>query len=109
VSVTAFGLISPVDETVVKTVRFADRAELDARVDRAHRAFAGWRLVAPGERASLLRRFAEAVDGDIETLAALEARNAGHNLGQREPFGQLAFIGTVPDAFLGVQAIRAWP
>ena len=108
-NVTAFDVISPVDETVVKTVRFADRAELDARVDRAHRAFARWRLVAPGERARLLRRFAEAVDGDIETLAALEVRNAGHTLGQREPFGQLAFIGAVLDAFLGVQAIRAWP
>jgi acyl-CoA reductase-like NAD-dependent aldehyde dehydrogenase len=40
-SVTAFDVISPVDETIVKTVRFADRAELDARVDRAQRAFAG--------------------------------------------------------------------
>jgi delta 1-pyrroline-5-carboxylate dehydrogenase len=29
-------------------------------------------------RASLLRRFAEAVDADTETLAALEVRNAGH-------------------------------
>jgi acyl-CoA reductase-like NAD-dependent aldehyde dehydrogenase len=80
-SVAAFNVISPVDEKIVKTVRFADRAELDARVDRAHRAFAAWRQVAPGDRARLLRRFAEAVDGDIETLAALEVRNAGHTIG----------------------------
>ena len=56
-------------------------AEIDERVERAHRAFATWRLVAPGDRARLLRRFAEAVDADIETLAALEVRNAGHTIG----------------------------
>jgi acyl-CoA reductase-like NAD-dependent aldehyde dehydrogenase len=76
-----FDVISPVDETIVATVGFADAAELDERVKRAHRAFAAWRLVAPGDRARLLRRFAEAVDADIETLAALEVRNAGHTIG----------------------------
>ena len=35
-----FDVISPVDETLVETVRFADRAEVDARVARAHDAFA---------------------------------------------------------------------
>jgi acyl-CoA reductase-like NAD-dependent aldehyde dehydrogenase len=80
-TVTPFDLISPVDETVVQTVPFADRAEVDARVERAHRGFAAWRRVAPGDRARLLRRFAEAVDADIETLAALEVRNAGHTIG----------------------------
>jgi acyl-CoA reductase-like NAD-dependent aldehyde dehydrogenase len=38
---------------------------VDARVERAHRAFAAWRAVAPGDRARLLRRFADAVDADI--------------------------------------------
>jgi acyl-CoA reductase-like NAD-dependent aldehyde dehydrogenase len=80
-SVTSFDVISPVDETIVKTVPLADRAEVDARVARAHRAFAAWRLVTPGDRARLLRRFARAVEGDIGTLAALEVRNAGHTVG----------------------------
>jgi acyl-CoA reductase-like NAD-dependent aldehyde dehydrogenase len=80
-SVTAYDVISPVDETVVETVPSADRAEIDERVQRAHRAFASWRKVTPGDRARLLRRFAEAVDGDIETLADLEVRNAGHTIG----------------------------
>jgi len=80
-SATEFDVISPVDETVVKTVPLADRAEVDARVARAHRAFAAWRLVTPGDRARLLRRFARAVEGDIGTLAALEVRNAGHTVG----------------------------
>jgi len=78
---TMFDVISPVDETVVQTVRFAGRAELDDRVARADRAFATWRQVAPGDRARLLRRFAEAVDADIERLADLEVRNAGHTIG----------------------------
>ncbi len=31
-AVTAFDVISPVDETIVKTVRFADRGELPKHV-----------------------------------------------------------------------------
>jgi acyl-CoA reductase-like NAD-dependent aldehyde dehydrogenase len=80
-TVTPFDVISPVDETIVETVPLAGREEVDERVDRAHRAFETWRRVAPGDRARLLRRFAEAVDADIETLAALEVRNAGHTIG----------------------------
>jgi acyl-CoA reductase-like NAD-dependent aldehyde dehydrogenase len=80
-TVTPFDVISPVDETIVARVPLADRGEVDERVGRAHRAFETWRRVAPGDRASLLRRFAAAVDADIETLAALEVRNAGHTIG----------------------------
>jgi acyl-CoA reductase-like NAD-dependent aldehyde dehydrogenase len=80
-TVTPFDVISPVDETIVARVPLADRGEVDERVGRAHRAFETWRRVAPGDRASLLRRFAAAVDADIETLAALEVRNAGHTVG----------------------------
>ena len=80
-TVTPFDVISPVDETVVETVPFAGPSEIDERVGRAHRAFAAWRRMAPGDRARLLRRFADAVDADIETLAGLEVRNAGHTIG----------------------------
>src|SRR6202035_4254712 len=37
--------------------------------------------VAPGDRARLLRRFADAVDAHLEELAALEVANAGHPVG----------------------------
>src|ERR1700733_11775173 len=80
-STTAFDVISPVDETIVETVRFAGRAEMGARGERAARACATGRRVGPGDRARLLRRFAQAVDADIETLAGLEVRNAGHTIG----------------------------
>src|SRR5262249_54239790 len=64
-SVTAYDVISPVDETIVETVPSASRGDIDEAVERAHRAFESWRKVAPGDRARLLRRFAETVDGDI--------------------------------------------
>jgi acyl-CoA reductase-like NAD-dependent aldehyde dehydrogenase len=107
-TVTTFDVISPVDETIVQTVPLAGRAELDARVERAHRAFASWRQVAPGDRARLLRRFAEAVDADIETLAALELRNAGHTIGNaRWEAGNvrdvLTYYSAAPERLTGKQ------
>ena len=55
--------------------------ETDAAIERAQEAFAGWRAVAPGERARLLRSFAAVVDAHVEELARLEVRNAGHTIG----------------------------
>jgi acyl-CoA reductase-like NAD-dependent aldehyde dehydrogenase len=37
--------------------------------------------VAPGDRARLLRRFADVVDAHVEELARLEVRGAGHTIG----------------------------
>ena len=50
------------------------------RSQRSHRAFQQWRQVAPADRGRLLRRFAAAVDGAREELAALEVRNSGHTV-----------------------------
>lgn len=105
---TAFDVIGPVDETIVETVRFAGRAEMDARVERADRAFATWRRVAPGDRARLLRRFADAVDADVETLAGLEVRNAGHTIGNaRWEVGNvrdvLGYYAAAPERLAGRQ------
>jgi acyl-CoA reductase-like NAD-dependent aldehyde dehydrogenase len=38
--------------------------------------------VSPGDRATLLRRFAQVVDAHIEELAALEVAGSGHPIGQ---------------------------
>ncbi|HSI27488.1 MAG TPA: aldehyde dehydrogenase family protein, partial [Aeromicrobium sp.] len=43
--------------------------------------FPAWRDVPPGERATLLRRFAALVDAHVDELADLEVRNAGHTWG----------------------------
>jgi len=54
---------------------------VDAAVTRATKAQAGWAALAPADRARLLRRFADVVDGHVEELARLEVREAGHLLG----------------------------
>ncbi|MFL6018501.1 MAG: aldehyde dehydrogenase family protein, partial [Gaiellaceae bacterium] len=72
---------NPATGEVVATVPALDAGQTDAAIDRAARAFATWRAVAPGDRARLLRRFAEVVDAHVEELAQLEVRNAGHTIG----------------------------
>ena len=74
-------VINPATEEVVQTVPLADVGQADAAIARAAAAQETWRAVAPADRARLLRRFAEAVDGDLENLARLEVANAGHTIG----------------------------
>ncbi|WP_053718057.1 aldehyde dehydrogenase family protein [Saccharothrix sp. NRRL B-16348] len=78
---TTFDVINPATEEVVRSVPLATLEETDAAIARAAAALPAWRAVAPGDRARLLRRFAEAVDGAVEELAALEVLNAGHTIG----------------------------
>ncbi len=74
-------VVNPATERVVASVPATDQAGTDAAVARARAAFPSWRALAPGDRARLLRRFADAVDADIDRLAALEVENAGHTIG----------------------------
>jgi acyl-CoA reductase-like NAD-dependent aldehyde dehydrogenase len=76
-----FDVINPATEQVVSTVALTSAEETDAAIARAHAAFPAWRAVAPGDRARLLRAFAEAVDADREHLALLEVTNSGHTIG----------------------------
>ena len=63
-------MINPATEEVVQRVALADADQADAAIARAAAAQETWRAVAPADRARLLRRFSEAVDGDLENLAA---------------------------------------
>jgi aldehyde dehydrogenase (NAD+) len=81
VSATIFDIINPATEEFLQTVELASLAETDALIARAAAAFETWRNVSPSDRALLLRRFAAAVDADLENLAQLEVRNAGHTIG----------------------------
>jgi acyl-CoA reductase-like NAD-dependent aldehyde dehydrogenase len=74
-------VLNPATEDVVAEVGMADAAEVDRVVERARTAFASWRSVAPGERARLLRRFAQVVEDHAEELAQLEIAGAGHTIG----------------------------
>jgi len=80
-SASTYEVVNPATAKVVAQVEEAGVAETDAAVARAKRAFPAWRDVAPGDRARLLRRFARAVDEDLEHLAELEVANAGHTIG----------------------------
>ncbi|MFF7451366.1 MULTISPECIES: aldehyde dehydrogenase family protein [unclassified Streptomyces] len=74
-------VLNPATEEVVATVPAATAADVDAAVARAATAQHGWAQAAPADRARLLRRFADVVDGHVEELARLEVREAGHLLG----------------------------
>ncbi|HUY30893.1 MAG TPA: aldehyde dehydrogenase family protein [Acidimicrobiales bacterium] len=73
-------LVDPSTEKVIATVRLAGVEDADRAIERAAAAATRWRDVAPGDRARLLRRFAERVDGALEELARLEVANAGHTI-----------------------------
>jgi acyl-CoA reductase-like NAD-dependent aldehyde dehydrogenase len=77
----SFTVINPATEEVVRSVALTSTEQTDAAIRRAQTAFPAWRAVAPGDRARLLRRFADAVDADIENLARLEITNSGHTIG----------------------------
>jgi len=74
-------VINPATEKVVRTIELASEHETDQAIARASAAFGSWREVTPADRGRLLRRFADAVDADLDNLAALEVENAGHTIG----------------------------
>ena len=78
---TVHTVVNPATEQAVTDVPLASVAQTDAAIERAHEAFPAWRALPPGERATLLRRFAAVVDAHVEELAELEVRNAGHTWG----------------------------
>jgi acyl-CoA reductase-like NAD-dependent aldehyde dehydrogenase len=101
-------LINPATEEVVATVGGTSAEAVDAAIARAVAAGPGWRAVAPGDRGRLLRRFAEAVDGDVEHLAQLEVANSGHTIGNaRWEAGNvrdvLQYYSAAPERLLGHQ------
>jgi betaine-aldehyde dehydrogenase len=75
--VSALAVIEPATARPMAEVPRAEVEETDAAVARAKAAFPGWRDVTPGDRAALIRRLADAIEGELEDLARLEARNAG--------------------------------
>jgi acyl-CoA reductase-like NAD-dependent aldehyde dehydrogenase len=77
-----FTVLNPATEQPVATVPSSSAGQADEAIARALAAQPGWRAVAPGERARLLRDFAAAVDDHAEELAGLEIANSGHPVGQ---------------------------
>src|SRR5215470_4895233 len=78
----AFTVLNPATEEPVAEVEQTSAEAADAAVARAVAAQAAWRTVAPGERAALLRAFADVIDAHIGELAGLETAGSGHPAGQ---------------------------
>jgi len=105
---STYDVINPATEQVVATIGQLDEAATDAAIARSRAAFASWRDVAPGERARLLRRFADAVDADLENLAQLEVANSGHTIASaRWEAGNvrdvIAYYSGAPERLIGQQ------
>ncbi|MFD9962272.1 aldehyde dehydrogenase family protein [Amycolatopsis sp. NPDC058986] len=103
-----FDVINPATEEVVRSVALTSAEETDAAIARAQAAFPAWRDVAPGDRARILRRFADAVENDIENLARLEVTNSGHTIGNaRWEAGNvrdvLNYYAAAPERLIGQQ------
>ncbi|MDT4922482.1 MAG: hypothetical protein QOG01_195 [Pseudonocardiales bacterium] len=101
-------VVNPATEQVVTSIELFDEEQTDAAIARSRAAFASWRTVSPGDRARLLRRFAEAVDGDAEHLAQLEVINSGHTIGNaRWEAGNvrdvIAYYSGAPERLIGQQ------
>jgi acyl-CoA reductase-like NAD-dependent aldehyde dehydrogenase len=106
--VTTYDVINPATEEVVESVVLAGVEETDRAIERASATFPAWRAMAPADRSRLLRRFAEAVDADLEHLARLEVSNAGHTIGNaRWEAGNLRdvlhYYSAAPERLIGQQ------
>jgi aldehyde dehydrogenase (NAD+) len=101
-------LVDPSTAEVISELPDATEDETAAAIGRSAAAFPAWEAVAPGDRARLLRRFAQVVDDHIDQLAAIEVRNAGHTIGNaRWEAGNvrdvLAYYSGAPERLSGRQ------
>jgi acyl-CoA reductase-like NAD-dependent aldehyde dehydrogenase len=87
-------VFEPATEQVLAELPRAGVEEADEAVARAKAAFPAWRDVTPGDRAKLLRGLARVIEGKVEELAQLEARNVGKAISDAR--GE---VGSVVDVF----------
>jgi acyl-CoA reductase-like NAD-dependent aldehyde dehydrogenase len=94
VSAETMQVFEPATEEVLAELPRAGTEEADEAIARAKAAFPAWRDVSPGDRAKLLRRLARVLEGKVEELAQLEARNVGKPISDAR--GE---VGSVVDVF----------
>jgi betaine-aldehyde dehydrogenase len=87
-------VFEPATEQVLAELPRAGAEDVDEAVARAKAAFPAWRAVSPGDRAKLLRSLARVIEGKVEELAQLEARNVGKPISDAR--GE---VGSVVDVF----------
>ncbi|KAL1965021.1 hypothetical protein VTN77DRAFT_6221 [Rasamsonia byssochlamydoides] len=69
---------NPGNGSVIDLVAQAGARDVDAAVEAAHQAFAGWRSTPPAQRAAYLRKAADVIRQHAEELALLDAFNTGN-------------------------------
>ena len=103
-----YTVLNPATEQVVRTVELTSAEETDEAIARAHLAQRTWRDLAPGDRAGLLRAFADRIDAHVEELAQIEVANSGHPIGAaRWEAGQIRdvvrYYAAAPERMTGKQ------
>src|ERR1700728_366678 len=76
----AESILDPATGVQIAQVREASREQVDAAVGAAKAAFSGWSQTTPKDRAALLLKLADRIEGDAAALAELESRNTGKPL-----------------------------
>ena len=72
--------LNPHDNTPIVDVAMAGRADVDAAVAAAQRAFPAWSRMAAAERGRVLLKLADLIEANAEELARLESLDTGHPL-----------------------------
>ena len=101
-------VVNPATEETIATISPLGLEATDDAIVRATEALPAWRAVSPGDRARLLRRFAEVVDAANEELARIEVANSGHTISNaRWEAGNvrdvLAYYSGAPERLCGRQ------
>ena len=104
----SYTLINPATGEAMETIEHVTVEETDHAIERARVAQKEWASFTPAERGEALRRFARAVENDVETLAALEVRNSGHPISQarweaNHVRNVLDYYSAAPERLLGKQ------
>jgi acyl-CoA reductase-like NAD-dependent aldehyde dehydrogenase len=68
---------SPIDAAPLGEIAAGDAADAAAAVEAAATAFPAWAALGPVGRGSILRRLADLIERDVETLALVETTNNG--------------------------------
>ena len=76
----AESILDPATGAEIAKVPEASREQVDGAVRAAKAAFSGWSQTTPKDRAALLLKLADRIEGDAAALAELESRNAGKPL-----------------------------
>ncbi len=70
-------VIDPATESPISEVPQADYADVDKAVAAAKTAFSTWSKMSPGERSTLILKWADALEAKSEALANTESLNCG--------------------------------